>query len=274
MFEAHPYRGPARSASPVVTTLLGVTIVVFLVQQVGDRLTGGWFTHLFGLSRPLLLQGALWQPVTYIFLHQGLLHIFLNMLLLVVFGREMESVLGTRRFLGLYLVCGVLAGIGWLAISGAPAGGRWPTCIGASGAVLAVTACFAAIFPHRRVTLLLFFVLPVTLTARTMAIALGLLDLLALFAEEGNVANAAHLAGGIAGYLYGRRIRLGRPMPGAPFRRSPFRRHREPDLRVLGPEDEPPAPEEIDRILDKITRHGIRSLTRREKRLLEKAGGG
>jgi membrane associated rhomboid family serine protease len=263
------------SRAVAVRVLLIATLVVFAVQYIADRSFGGVFTALFGLSRAGILHGAVWQLVTYLFLHGGFWHILMNMFGLVMFGREMEDLLGTRRFCFLYLGCGLLAGLGWLLISAS--GGP---CIGASGAVFGVIGAFAAVFPQRRLTLLLFFVVPVTMTARTMAVTFGLITLMLLFTTDGNIAHAAHLAGGIAGYVYGREwVRrggwIGIDRGGGLFGwatdlRARWRRRK---LRVLSSEQDAPSPEEVDRLLDKIKAQGIGSLTRRERDALERASG-
>lgn len=261
-----------------VRLLLIVTLVAFAVQYVADRSFGGLFTGLFGLSRAELLHGAVWQLVTYLFLHGGFWHILMNMFGLVMFGREMEELLGTRRFCLLYLGCGILAGLGWVLISGVGAA----PCIGASGAVFGVIGAFAAVFPQRQLTLLLFFIVPVTMTARAMAVTFGLVTLMLLFTTDGNVAHAAHLAGGIAGYLYGRQWArrggwigvdrgggLGESLFGwATNLRARWRRRK---FRVVSSSQDAPPPEEVDRILDKINAQGIGSLTSHERDTLERA---
>jgi membrane associated rhomboid family serine protease len=236
---------------------------------------------IFGLSRRGLREGRIWQVVTYMFLHGGPLHIIVNMLCLAVFGGEIEDALGTRRFLWLYFGCGILGGLGWLVLSGS----GLSYCIGASGAVFGVLGTFAALFPERRITLLVFFVLPVTMTARTMAIGLGLVAVLSTIWDRGNIAHAAHLGGGVAGYLYGRRVAravLGVGLPPLPpphewvrnwlsDRRAKARRRR---FRAMSPpENGPPAREEVDRILEKITERGLDSLTREERKTLDRASG-
>ncbi|MBI2438256.1 MAG: rhomboid family intramembrane serine protease [Lentisphaerae bacterium] len=185
--------------TPAVRFLLVGTVVAFFAQALADRLTGGVFTAALSLSLAGVLKLELWQPVTYLFLHGGLWHLILNMLGLFFFGPDTERTIGTRRFLTLYFACGILAGLGWIFISGMSGG----YCLGASGAIFGVLGAFAALFPQRPVTLLVFFVVPVTLRARTLALALGLISLLALISQPGQIAYAAHLVGGVVGYLYG-----------------------------------------------------------------------
>src|ERR1035437_9668812 len=91
----------------------------------------------FGLSLDGLAHGRLWQPVTYMLLHGGLWHFFVNMLALFFFGPEIERAIGTRRFLAAYLLSVIVAGIGWILITALPQQYAWP-CIGASGAVFGV----------------------------------------------------------------------------------------------------------------------------------------
>jgi len=236
-----------------VKILLIANICPFLLEIVVDFSPGSSFSGLFGLSGRAVLQGQVWRLFTYMFLHGDIWHIFINMLMLVIFGREMERMLGTRRFTRLYFGCGLLAGIGWIIISG----GRREYCIGASGAVFGIMGAFAAILPERRITLLLFFVLPVNVKARTMAIGLGIITVLSLMRGDGSIAHAAHLAGGLAGYLYGRRTRGTRSSPGW--------------RRPSSDEESLPTAEEIDGILEKITRQGIGSLSRSERDALERA---
>jgi membrane associated rhomboid family serine protease len=267
--------GNARATA--VRTLLAVTVGVFLLQKLVDMRTGGVFTFIFGLRPDNVLRGDLWQMLTYMFLHGGVLHLLLNMFVLFMFGRDIEWTLGSGRFLLLYLGCGLLGGIGWMLLSGSD----HAVCIGASGAVFGVIGTFAALFASRRVTLLLMFVLPVTMTARTLALVLGLITVLSMFADDGNIAHAAHLAGGVAGYLYGlhvvgsgrdtgKRRRTGRSlrMP-AWLRRSRAGAWQAP--RADSQDTAPPDSREVDRILDKIADHGISSLSREEKDVLDRA---
>jgi membrane associated rhomboid family serine protease len=244
---------------PGLKVILIVTIAAFPLQFLLQSITGASSTLWFGLSWPTLRGGDLWRPFTYMLLHGGLWHLLLNMLMLFMFGRDVEWTLGTRRFVRFYVACGVLAGIGWMLLSGS---GR-AYCIGASGAVFGVLGAYAAFFPARRVTLLLFFVLPVTLSARALAVGMAVLSLYSMMSGDRNIAHAAHLAGGAAGYLFAlRHERGGRWAPVIGGRRRPVR-------PAAGAP--PPTPAEVDAVLDKISREGLRSLTRDERDLLARA---
>lgn len=265
--------------TPMVRGLLIATGAAFFAQllfrQMNIPVSG-----LFGLSRPGLEHLMLWQPITYMFVHGGVLHILMNMLGLFFFGPETERVLGSRKFLALYLACGVLGGLGWLLL----AGGK-EVCIGASGAVFGVLGAFVGLHPKRPITLLVFFVLPVTLPARTMAIGLGLINLFMMLSGEGGVAYAAHLAGGLAGYLYimlwvGRGFSMRSFSPKTLFNNLLWKWHRRKfkvmnlknpaEFRSESAPDEP----ELNRILEKISRRGMASLTPDELAALRNAGRG
>jgi len=259
--------------------LLIANFSVFGLQLISDVLAGGSysetsFSAIFSLSWWGLRHGRFWQPLSYMFLHGGILHLLFNMLMLYVFGRDMEGKLGPRRFLLLYLACGVIAGTGWLLISGS---GK-DHCLGASGAVFGIMGAMAAIYPHRRITLLIMLVFPVTMTMRMLAIALGSIALVSLLSSDGNIAHAAHLAGGLAGYLYGYQVAIGRGMdPRNWFRVRPRRRRGRGHLTILDlpeEEDAAPSPDEVDAVLDKLQREGMAGLTSRERRILERASRG
>jgi len=261
--------------------LLIATLAAFVLQIVVDLLTGGYFTAVLGLSLHGIQRLYVWQFITYMFLHSKvfIFHVLFNMLGLYVFGRDVEDMIGTARFVMLYLVCGFLGGVFWL-IAASPA----QLCIGASGAVFGLLGTYAAFFPQRRITLLLFFVVPLTMTARVMAIGFAVISLLSVMSgNDGGVAHMAHLAGGIAGYLYGWRTKKTKGfLFGTEWSRwSPFSKDwfgtvragmRRRNMRLMDPEPGyKPEREEIDKILEKVNRQGISSLTRWERQVLERA---
>jgi hypothetical protein len=140
---------------------------------------------------------------------------------------------------------------------------------------------YAAIYPYRQVTLLLFFVIPVTMTARTMALLFGGISVLML-RSGGPIAHAAHLAGGLAGYFYGLRMVGERAFGGngRGFRlwsagdvRDWIAKIRRSRLRVMRPyEDHRPVDwARVDQILIKVKLQGFGSLTPVERDELERA---
>ena len=233
-----------------VRALLTANIAVFVLKAFspwGQMLTEWGRLSLAGLSR-----GALWQILTYSFLHANLAHLLLNMVALYSLGPETERAMGRRHFLIMYGLSAAIGGLGFALIT--PTG----YCVGASGAVFGVIAAFATLFPTRPVSLL--FLPFITFQARTLALIFGVIELLYLVqGVEGGIAHSAHLAGGLAGAIYVaivlREARL-------PWRLPRFRRRMRPGGYDLA---------EVDRILDKVAREGIDRLTRRERATLEAA---
>jgi membrane associated rhomboid family serine protease len=272
--EVYGFKPRATYALLIGTTL--ITVLIWLIQM-GFHLDP---SILLGLSLPGLLQGWIWQLVSYLFLHGGTWHLLANMLGLFFVGPELERALGRNRFLGAYLFCGILAGLGWILLSVIGwmflSGFKPALCIGASGALFGLMGIFGALYPTRKVTLLVFFILPVTLKARNLIFVLMGVSVLFLIKDSGNVAHAAHLAGGVAGYLYGRHRRFAMDADYAivsPPGRSLWSRlqfWKRPHLKIHRIESGS-SPEDIDAVLDKISRFGYASLTRPEMEILDRA---
>lgn len=227
--------------TPAATTIAAACFFVFWIQTVTASLPFAYGYSLgtavetcFALNWDLFVRGCYWQPLTYMFLHGGWGHLFLNVLAIILFGAGVERCVGSRRFWLIFLLGGILGGLGWLAVmacipllpsvpsllSALPESVRvWlpvqgkaqslhvAACVGASGGVFALIGAFAALFPRAQVYVLLFFVLPLRLKARNLAILLGILTVLDAVFLQFQVAYAAHLAGGLAGYLIGVRLR-------------------------------------------------------------------
>jgi membrane associated rhomboid family serine protease len=143
-----------------------------------------------------------WQPVTYMFLHAGVFHILFNMLVLWMFGVELERLWGTRFFTRYYFITGVGAGLVMLAISVLPLGFERTyevMTVGASGAMFGLLLAFGMYFPRREIYL--YFLFPVQ--AKYFVMIVGAMALLATVADQGGgVAHAAHLGGLAVGYVY------------------------------------------------------------------------
>jgi membrane associated rhomboid family serine protease len=147
-----------------------------------------------------------WQVVTYSFMHGGVLHLAVNMLALWMFGRDVERVLGSRRFLFYYLICVVSAALLQLIVAYASAH-PYPT-VGASGGVFGVLLAFGMFFPQRR--LLLLFP-PIPMPAWLFVTLYAILELvLGVTGTQAGVAHFAHLGGMLGGYLA---LQLGRRRP-------------------------------------------------------------
>ncbi len=248
--------GPA-STGTAVRGLLIANGVLFLLQ-----LVVGWqVIAALGLVPALVLrQFSVWRLFTYMFLHGGLLHLAFNMFVLWMFGSEIERYWGRDKFLFYYVLTGLGAGI--CAVLLEPSSLR--PVIGASGAVFGLLVAFALMFPSRVVYVFMLF----PMRAKYFVILLGVLELVLSLDRGGGVAHFAHLGGLITGYVFLRHRYLVRRIGAAVARRKGRKRaeaavSREQKLVNLRGE--------VDRILDKITREGIDTLTPKEKRILEKA---
>ena len=235
-----------------------------------------YFPGYLPLSLEGIEHGYLWQLVTYQFMHAGFWHIFLNSWVIYFFGREMEEVLGGKKFLALMFSSGIVGGIFQVLVAWV-----WPQyfggpVVGASACGFGLIAAFAMMFPERQLTLLLLFVIPVTLRARTLLIGSAVIALAGFSFPKvimPHVAHAAHLGGMAMGWFFVRKIlqgdwsRLGGAL--RPVEKSkPLRPRPQPLEKV---DDDNFVESEVDPILDKISAHGIQSLTAREREILETA---
>ena len=179
----------------VVFVLLVINGLVFALQQMNPR----FMLVNFALwpAGPADSPFVPWQLLTYGFLHGNLYHIFFNMFGLWMFGREMELLMGTRRFLIFYLVCVIGAGIVQLVVA-AVQGGFYPT-VGASGGLMGVLLAFALAYPNRRIMLIFP---PIPMPAKYFVLIFGLLSLyLGFSGNVPGVAHFAHLGGMLFGFL-------------------------------------------------------------------------
>ena len=135
--------------TPMVKWIMIANAVVFLAQNLlGTEFQQG-LLEFGALSVNRVVQGYLWQPATYMWLHGSLMHVVFNMFALWMFGGVLESVWGSRRFLRFYLQCGIGAGMIiflWNAMLGFP----YPT-LGASGAIFGLLTAFSLMWPERTV---------------------------------------------------------------------------------------------------------------------------
>lgn len=255
--------------TPAVRFLLIANIAAFFVQAfLNGVLPADRSAEAFlGLSRVGISHFYIWQFVTYMFLHGSVTHLLLNMLVLFFLGPETERTVGSRQFYALYLLSGSLAGLGWILAT------PNSVCVGASGGIFGMLGAFATLYPHRQMTVLVFFVIPLTMKAWVLVVGLVAIELLFLVGQTGGgVAHSVHLAGALVGYLYTSMVfRTGR----APWDLWPLRKG--PRLRVMKRKGAPPpgarvvTRKDIDEILDKIAREGVNSLSPREKETLESA---
>jgi membrane associated rhomboid family serine protease len=190
---------------PLTRTLIFCNIAVFMAQMALGPVLIEWF-GLWPLSGAVL-EFLPWQLLTYSFLHGGMTHLALNMFALYMFGGEIESLLGSRRFFSLYFASVVSAALLQLLVS-SQVGGAGPT-VGASGGVFGLLLAFALFFPRR--TLVLLFP-PIPMPAWLFVTLYGLIELtLGVTGSASGVAHFAHLGGMLGAWLLIHRWRRRRP---------------------------------------------------------------
>lgn len=285
-----PYSETGSPGDSIVIKLIIATVSIFVLQQImnvffpavgvrENRLMSDWFA-LSGLNFREL---KIWTIISYSFLHStsSFFHIIGNMLGLFFIGRIIEPLIGKDRFLGLYLGGALTGGLTYLFFhftSSAPV-------IGASASVMTILTLFCLLYPERPITLLLFFILPITVKPKwvfwaSLAVSIGGV----LFYElpgQSYVAHSAHLGGMLAGIFYFRYVH-NRPNPFffASRKRTTieqptwFKREKmrgSPINYKVNRSDRDSLQQEVDHILDKINTTGFGSLTDGEKRTLDRA---
>lgn len=265
--------------------LIGLNIATFLVQLLtydpANQQDLGPVTSWLVLDTEKVLNGQIWRLLSYAFLHDPLSiwHILFNMLFLWWFGSEIETLYGPREFLGFYLISAFLGGVayqGWALAIGEPS-----LCLGASGAVTAVLVLYAFHFPNNLIYV--FMVLPVPIwlfaifqVAQDAFVFVG--------GMRTRVAVVVHLAGAAFAFVY---YQGGWRLTGFLNNLKSWRRRRgRPNLRLFRPESEIKEPvavaapssgldehleAKMDAVLEKVSRHGMGSLTDNERTILTKA---
>ena len=185
-----------QSAIPnVIFALLNANGIVFALQQLNPRFMFINFA-LWPFGDPQS-PFAPWQLLTYGFLHGDMMHIFFNMFGLWMFGRELEQMMGSQRFLTYFLTCVVGAGVIQLIVAGMQSA-IYPT-VGASGGVFGILLAYGLTFPNRMVMLIFP---PIPMKAKYFVLFYGLLELyLGVSGNAPGVANFAHLGGMLFGFL-------------------------------------------------------------------------
>lgn len=282
-----------KSRSSMLYLLLG-TVAIYLLQQLLNvffpgpaiyRYENQFFISWFALSSSNFQELKVWSILSYAFLHstQNMWHLIGNMAGLFFIGRIIEPILGRQKFLTLYLGGALAGGAFYLALhynSGA-------VVVGASAAVFAIMAYFCLKFPERPITLLLFFVLPVTVKPKYLLKFLAGISLAGLLFFEMRaglsvIAHSAHLGGLAFGFLFFRyadgwnlkalfnRQKCSAEPPNW-FKKN--QKSKSTGNYTVNRSKKDPPDNELDRILDKINDHGFGALNKAEQKTLQRAKG-
>ncbi len=249
------------SAPQTLTTkLVLITIGIYLVQL----FVPGFSEQFYLTSSWMFEPWQFYRLLTYGFLHDtnGIQHILFNMIVLWMFGREVEMRYGPREYLAFYLTAIVFAGLVWSVIEQAM--GSPSVMVGASGGISGIFALFALNFPHRQVLFMFFIPMPMWVAALIMIS----LDAYGAVVRTSPIACSAHLAGALFGLIY---YRTGWS-PGMFLANwVGSKKPNKPKFRVVEADEDDPTDQEVDRLLRKISETGKESLSWRERRYLEKA---
>ena len=251
--------------TPAVRWLIGINTIIFLFTYFFDIFmpgVGGFIVGLFGLTPGLaVFKFYLWQLVTYLFLHAGIIHILFNMLFLWMFGGPLENIWGTRKFLFYYFVTGIGAGICYIIFAFTT--GLGGTTIGASGAIFGLLLAFGYLFPDS--IILMFFIFPMKM--KYAVIIFAAIEFLMSFHISG-VAHIAHLGGMIFGLIY---LRNQPYFDGFLTYYERTKEKRVVKVMKKKKEDFDRTQREADKILEKISIHGMDKITPKEKEILDRA---
>ena len=247
----------------VLLALIGANAAGFVSQLFFEGWEPGFVREFLALSDRGVRDAYSWQFVTAMFLHSGPWQFSGNMLVLYFLGRDLESILGQRHFLYLY-------------VAGA-AGGEFahlflmPTdsvLFGASGGAAALIVANAMILPELELISTNLFGLPLRLKSKHLAYGtIGIAAIMLCLQRDNGAAYTGYLGGCAAGWLYAHLLGFGRTS----LLQRVLQQRRAAAERFYQLSPDQLIAEEIDPLLEKISRSGFRSLTRLERRRLIRA---
>ncbi|MBO4446962.1 MAG: rhomboid family intramembrane serine protease [Bacteroidales bacterium] len=182
----------------VTKNLVIINVIVFLATLLNEP----FMMQNFALYYPMSHNFHWWQIFTHMFMHGNFWHIFFNMYTLYMFGTVVEQIIGGRKFLIYYFVCGLGAVALHLGVQALQAHfffSSIPPVVGASGAIYGILIAFAMLFPEARMTLIFP---PVSMKAKTMVIVFAAIELFTgVTGIADGIAHFAHLGGMLFGWL-------------------------------------------------------------------------
>jgi membrane associated rhomboid family serine protease len=247
----------------ILFSLIVANVVFFVAQTLLEFSQPGFAQTYLAISDQGVRDAYAWQFVTAGVLHIGTWHFLANVLVLYLLGRDLEPILGRRHFLYLY-VAGTVAGeLGHLFLMPSQS-----VLFAASGGVAALVAAYAAILPELELTPGVSLVRPIRIKAKHVACVTFALAIVLLCVDRGSVvAHSAWLGGSAAGWVYAHLLGFGRPS----FLQRLLQQRREEMRRYQRMTIEELIQQEVDPLLEKISTHGLASLSRSERRNLAKA---
>ena len=252
-----------RHQQVALLALIGANFAIFVAQLVLESSQPGFVRDYLGISDRGVRDAYAWQFVTAIFLHTSAWHFAVNMLVLYLFGRDLESIIGQRHFVFLYFAGAIAGELGHLFLM--------PTSsilFAGSGGVAAVVIAYGMILPELDLGAVISFGLVRRIKMKNVAGGMIGVGLVLLLIDRGEIVGHSALLGGcVAGWLYANLLGYGR----ISFLQRFLNRRRLEAARYQRMTAEQLMAAEIDPLLEKISRRGWQSLTRTERRNLLRA---
>jgi len=249
-----------RGVSSAIKILVVANVAVFFLENLLgiEQL----FNRYLGLVPFYVINDYyIWQLFTYMFLHGGLWHLLINMVVLWMFGSEIERYWGRKEFLGYYFI----TGIGSAILTTAFSYNSTVPIVGASGAIYGVLLAYGMMFPNR--VIYLYFLIPVKVKYFVLFIG-GVAFISSITDKSGSISHLTHLTGMLIGYIYMKsNVRISDLS--RTFGELKIKREVKKAERVSRSYDN--MRQEIDSILDRINEVGYENLTDDEKHKLEEA---
>jgi membrane associated rhomboid family serine protease len=264
-----------------------INVIVFILINVLSeliRFSGKETTLLYFFSLPgnsMLALTHLWTLFTYMFLHDGLMHILFNMLWLYWLGKIFTEYLGSKRLVALYLLGGISGGLLYMFASILfPLYFYNTFLLGASAGVMAIVIAIAVLLPEYKIHLMFFGAVPLKYLALTSFILTSILDI-----SQNTGGKISHIGGAILGLFFIVQYKNGKDLTKpvvalfdwmttlftrkARIRVSYSKKFSDDDYNI----NQKAKQQKIDAILDKISKAGYESLTKQEKDFLFKVSG-
>ena len=185
----------------MVKRLIVVTSAIFVLTYIPLQMVhwGAPFAWFALQPQDVLHRFYIWQTFTYLFLHWGFFHIIFNMFALWMFGSDLESQWGGRKFLYYYFMTGIGAGIFDVLLNALFPSALPTATVGASGAVYGLLLAYGVLFPERPIYL--YMIIPIK--AKWFVVIMGAIEFVSSFSTPGSgVSHVAHLGGMLVGFLY------------------------------------------------------------------------
>ena len=242
-----------RYFTDAIKVLIGLNLLLYIFKTISYGELD--LVQILGLS-PETVWPLIWQPLTYMFVHGDFWHVAINMLVLFLFGSELETIWGRYGFIKYYLITGIGSGMVWLVFRSFASSSAY--LIGASGAVYGILTAYGLMFPNRIVYI--YFLFPVRV--KYFVMILGGVAFFSSLGSHSNISHLTHLSGMIIGFAYLRSNRQWKKMIFSlrknilekKLKREESRQNKKKMLQ-----------KDVDHILDRINQVGYDGLTDSEK---------